>query len=78
MNDLLIEENVNLTDSGIFVGYIIMKELKDREKLSIFDLYDVLRAKVTNFNYQNVMNGLVFLNECGLIEFKKPYLHKVK
>jgi len=78
VNDLLIEENVDLTDSGIFVGYLVMKELKDKDRLSIFDLYGVLKRKISNFNYQNVMNGLVFLNECGLIEFKKPYIYKVK
>ena len=78
MNHLLIEENANLTDSGVFVGFLVMKELIKKDRLSIFELYDVLKNKIHNFNYQNVMDGLVFLKESGLIDFRKPYIYRVK
>jgi len=77
MNNLLIEENKNLEESGVYIGYLILAELEKSSKISIFDLYGLVRKKVENVNYSNTMDGLLFLRMLGLIEFKAPYITKL-
>lgn len=77
MNSLLIEENKNLDESGVYIGYLILAELERSDKISIFDLYGLVRKKVENVNYINTMNGLLFLRMLGLIDFKAPYITRL-
>lgn len=75
---LLIEENQNLEESGVYIGCLILEALQKHDKISIFDLYDLLRKKIDNVNYSNAMDGLVFLRMIGAIKFTAPYIVKIQ
>lgn len=75
---LLIEENQNLEESGVYIGYLILEALQKHDKISIFDLYDLLRKNIDNVNYSNAMDGLIFLQMLGAIKFSAPYVVKIQ
>ena len=75
---LLIEENQTLQESGVYIGYVILEALQKNEKVSIFDLYDLLRKRIDNVNYSNTMDGLVFLHMIGAVKFTAPYVVKIQ
>ncbi len=78
MKSLLIEENPNLTESGVYIAFIILDELAKSERISIFDIYSLLRKHLDNVNYTNVMDALSFLKMLNLIRFNAPYFSKVE
>jgi hypothetical protein len=75
---LLIDESQNLEETGVYIGAIILKALQKKSKVSIFDVYDLLRREIDNVNYSNVMDGIVFLHMLGAIKFTAPYIVKVQ
>jgi len=78
MNNFLLNESLDLKSSSVYIGYVILQELQRKEKVSILDLYGVIKRRVGAVSYQNTMNSLVFLRMCGLVEFKAPYFYPKK
>lgn len=75
---LLISHEQDVRDSSIFAGYLILKSLKAKDKMSIFDLYQTLKTKDRGFTYSNAMYALVFLYMNGLIDFDEPHIYRIK
>lgn len=75
---LLIDESQNLEETGVYIGSILLKVLHKKSKISIFDVYDLLRKEINNVNYSNVMDGIVFLHMIGAIKFTAPYIVKIQ
>jgi hypothetical protein len=69
-----VDENVDLKKSSVYIGHVILNELKRNGKISIIELHHLLKKKIGDVNYDNVMNSLVFLKICGLVIFDTPYL----
>lgn len=76
--NLLIDESQNLEETGVYIGSIILSALQAKSKLSIFEVYDLLRKEINNVNYSNVMDGIVFLHMLGAIKFTAPYIVKIQ
>ena len=74
----LLSPDQDVTTSGVYIGYLILKKLKQVEKISIFDVYGEIEKKNGLFNYGSTMHALVFLYMNGLIDFSEPYIYKLK
>lgn len=77
MNSLLIAENSRLSESGVYIAYIILDAISKKGRVSIFDVYDLAKKHVNSTSYVNVMDALSFLFMLGLIRFNAPYFSKV-
>lgn len=78
MKNLLIAENSKLSESGVYIAYIILDAISKKERISVFELYDLLKKRMDNVNYTNVMDALSFLRMIGLIKFNAPYFSKLQ
>lgn len=72
----LISKDENIQQSAIYIGYIILLQLKKEEKISIYKMYDILKKRQIT-NTRQIMFSLVFLYENNIIDFKEPYICKV-
>jgi hypothetical protein len=77
---MLISKDEKIKTSVVYVGYLVLKELKktkEDEKVSIFDIVDRLKIyKITH--YRQIVFALMFLHSCGLIDFNESYIYKLK
>ena len=75
--ELLISKDEKIKTSVVYVGYLILKELKKTkdDKVSIFDLTEILK-KHSITHYRQIIFGLMFLHSCGVIDFREPYIYK--
>ncbi len=75
----LVSKDESPRTSMVHVGYWILKELNSTKdgRISLIDLGGKLRKQgITRARPMNF--GLVFLHLAGLIEFRAPYIYKVK
>ena len=73
----LVSKDENIEQSSVYIGYIILTQLKSKEKISIYKMYEILKKrKITNT--RQIMFSLLFLYENNIIDFKEPYICKVK
>ncbi len=75
---LLISQEQDVRDSSIYAGYLILKRLKEGERMSIFDLHQTLKTRDRGFTYSNAMYALLFLYMNGLVDFDEPYIYRLK
>ncbi len=63
------------TEPSYYIGYLILKKFKDLnvEKISIYDLYDILKKEGILSNRQLII-ALLFLYSLDLIEFEEAYV----
>lgn len=78
MKKLLISQEQNIKDTSVYAGYLILKKLKEKERMSIFDLYQTLKTEEKGFTYSNAMYALIFLYMNGLVDFDEPYIYRIK
>ncbi len=71
----LFTKDENLTMSAPYIGYKILKIVKDsgEEKVSIFDIANNLR-KSNNLSVKSIYYGMIFLHSLSLINFDEPYV----
>lgn len=74
----LISKDETIKGSPIYIGYLILNELKkhDEDKISIFELIDKLRAKQSLLHYRQILFSLLFLYSTGVIGLQEPYIYK--
>ena len=75
---LLISKDEEIRTSSVYVGYLILKELKKKkdDKISIYDIGTALKKEGITHGSQFLF-GLIFLYSAGVIEFREPYVYKV-
>ena len=73
----LISKDEQIKTSVVYVGYLVLKELKKNkdEKISIFDMTDALKKRNIT-HYRQIIFALMFLHSCGVIDFREPYIYK--
>jgi hypothetical protein len=73
----LISKDEQIKTSVVYVGYLILKDLKRHKdnKVSIFDLTEMLKKR-NIIHYRQIIFALMFLHSCGIIDFKEPYIYK--
>ena len=73
----LISKDEQIKTSVVYVGYLILKELKKHSdsKVSIFDVSEMLKKR-NIVHYRQIIFALMFLHSCGVIDFKEPYIYK--
>lgn len=73
----LIQTEERLKDSSIYIGYLILKNLKSRKdgKIIIFDLIRLLKKDMKIIHHRQVIFSLSFLYCLGLIDFSEPYIY---
>lgn len=72
--DLFLAENEDLKLSSLYLGYEVLKLFKNKERITIYDLFGSMQKKHPELNHSNFMNSLTFLHMAGIVEFKKPYI----
>ena len=73
---MLISKDENITSSVVYLGFLILKELKTKNKLSIFDITQTLK-KNSSVNYRQLTFSLMFIFSSGVIDVKSPYIYKI-
>jgi len=73
----LFSPDQEVKTSGVYIGYLILKLLKNKERASIFDIYNEVKKINSIFNYSSTMHALIFLYMNGLIDFSEPYIYKI-
>ncbi len=75
----LVSKDEPLRTSMVYIGYLILKRLEkaSEARLSLPELAKHLNAHGVN-EYRPIMFGLVFLYSVGAIDFKAPYIYKIK
>lgn len=73
----LISKDEQIKTSVVYVGYLILKELRKHKdnKVSIFDLTEMLKKREI-MHYRQIIFALMFLHSCGIIDFREPYIYK--
>ncbi len=68
----MIASNSVLKSSAMYIGYLILKEIKAQkeERISIYDVSTVLNKAGVSGSRQ-LITGLIFLYSVGLIEFEE-------
>ncbi|MCM3638248.1 hypothetical protein M3152_10975 [Sporosarcina luteola] len=71
----LVSEKGNIKSSSVYIGYLILKEIKKNKgrKISIYKISDSLKKSGIN-NSRQIIFGLTFLYSLGIIKFEEPYL----
>jgi len=77
--ETLISTNEKIKTSAIYVGYLVLKQLKKSTegKISIYDIAEYLKEKYNITHYSQILYGLIFLHTCGVIDFKEPYIYRI-
>lgn len=75
---LLISKDEEIKTSAVYVGYLILKELKKKkdDKISIYDIGIALKKEGIIHGSQLVF-ALMFLYSTGIVDFKEPYIYKL-
>jgi len=63
--------------SSTYIGYIILKILKQRSNCTIYDLYDSINKK-HNVSSRQLTMGMTFLFSIGLIDFSEANIWLIK
>lgn len=74
---LLLSPDESIKNSGVIIGALILKEIKNKEKITIFDLYPYIKKHNNFFNYENTISALIFLFINDLIDFNPPYIYNL-
>lgn len=71
----LVEDSENIKSSAVYIGYLILKEIKKSgaEKVSIYKVSDTLKKNDISHSRQLIF-GLLFLYSLGMVKFEEPYL----
>ncbi|KAE8557790.1 hypothetical protein [Paenibacillus polymyxa] len=71
----LVEDSENIKSSAVYIGYLILKEIKKNgaEKVSIYKVSDTLKKNGISHSRQLIF-GLLFLYSLGMVKFEEPYL----
>lgn len=73
----LFEKNSYITNSSVYLGYLILKKIiksKSDRKVSIFKVVKMVSDLNPTCNAKQVIFALMFLYVAGLIEFNSPYI----
>ncbi len=75
---MLISKDENIKTSAIYVGSLILKQIKksSKDKISIFEIAENLK-KYDIVSYRQIVFALMFLYSCGIIEFKEPFIYRL-
>ena len=68
----LFSKDENVSNSTIYIAFLILKSLKKRES-TIFDVVDDLKKK-NIINSKEIIVSLSILFSMDLVEFKEPYI----
>lgn len=69
---IMVTNSNSVKSSAMYIGYLILKEIKDRnsEKISIYDVSRILKKKGISSSRQLVL-GLSFLYSVDIVEFEE-------
>lgn len=75
----LITKDEDIKTSPVYVGYLILKILKnkDDDRISIFELTEKLKKELKVVHYKQIILSLSFLYTAGVIDFSEPYIYKL-
>lgn len=73
----LMSSEQEVDSSSVYIGYLVLKLLKDVERVSIFELMSDIKKNNRNVNYTTILYGLIFLFMNGIIDFDEPYIYKL-
>lgn len=75
---MLINKDEKIKNSPIYIGYLILKQLKrsKEEKLIIHDIIENIKQNLGVVHYRQLIFSLIFLYESGIIDFAEPYIYK--
>lgn len=78
MNNNLITKDEDIKTSYLYMGYLILKTMddKNKEKISIFEIVYVFRREFKIIHYRQILLSLIFLYTAEIIDFKDPYIYK--
>ncbi len=73
---MLISKDENIKTSVVYVGSLILEQLKQTDKITIFEVAEKLQKRKI-LSYRHIVFALMFLYSCGIVDFKEPYIYKL-
>jgi hypothetical protein len=73
---MIVSKDENIKTSAVYLGSLILKQFKKKDKLSIFEITENFQ-KYDIINYREIIPALMFLYACGIIDFKEPFVYKL-
>ncbi len=75
---MLVSKDENIKTSAVYVGSLILKQIKTSktDKISIFEIAENLK-KYNITSYRHIVFSLMFLYSCGIIDFKEPFIYRL-
>lgn len=70
---MLISKDEKIENSIVYIGYLILKAIKNKKKVSIFNVTDTLK-KTKNINYRQLVFSLLLLYSIGIIKIEGIYI----
>ena len=75
MNQISRMQNIQTTPE--YIGYLILKQLNDKHKLSLIDCYWYIHNKIKWVSYKFITYSLIFLYATSTIDFDGVYFYKI-
>lgn len=78
MMKTIINTDERIKSSFVYIGYIVLKEIKkqNENKITMFELISLLKKQFKVIHYRQVVFTLMFLYSLELIDFSDPYIYK--
>lgn len=78
MMKTIINTDERIKSSFVYIGYIVLKEIKkqNENKITMFELINLLKKQFKVIHYRQVVFTLMFLYSLELIDFSDPYIYK--
>ena len=73
----LISPEQDIQKSPVYIGFVILKMFKEKDRVSIFDLYRKVKKDIGYVPYNNTIYALCFLYSLNIIYFRSPYVYKI-
>ena len=73
---MLVSKDENIKTSAVYVGSLILEQLKKskKDRITIFEIAEDLQEK-NIISYRQIVFALMFLYSCEIIDFKEPYIY---
>lgn len=74
----IITKDENIKGSPVYIGFLILKEIRKKEdtKITLVEAVNKLKNELGLIHYRQIVFGLMFLYMNNIIDFSNPYIYK--
>ncbi|HXK38379.1 MAG TPA: hypothetical protein VJ579_04920 [Candidatus Paceibacterota bacterium] len=73
----MITKDEKIGVSPPYLGFLILKRIQKRKKITLDELVLSLKDQVGLVNHRQLIFTLIFLYQSGVVDFSEPYIFKI-